>query len=325
MPRPIHPRRLLIGVLIGLVALVASQVIADPTGPNWHSVGRTSVAQAEPGFPAGVATVDGAARAATDLPLASIPIGGAAVEDVAALGQPDAVLFETSQSISSAVLAEAPPPAPATGTWRGTAGQDAYLRVAPNRGQPPVGELKAGQAVRVVRWVEGEEVEKEHPVWAELASGQYVWSGTLRRAPLSGPPALPVDAPTQGRWVDVNLLEQVATAYEGRTPVKSVLISSGRPGWPTPTGVFRIQRRVAKETMDASTLGPTGARATYRVENVRFTQYFHPDGSAIHENYWRRPGLFGMPGSHGCIGMLPADAAWFWEFTTTGTPLYIHQ
>ena len=80
--------------------------------------------------------------------------------------------------------------------------------------------------------------------------------------------------------------------------------------------------------MDGATLvgqGPNGAGASYKVEYVRFVQYFTGDGAAIHENYWRRPATFGMPGSHGCIGMAPADAAWFWEFATVGTPLVIHE
>ena len=80
--------------------------------------------------------------------------------------------------------------------------------------------------------------------------------------------------------------------------------------------------------MDGSTLvgqGPGGSGATYKVENVRWVQYFTADGAAIHENYWRRPATFGMPGSHGCIGMTPADAAWFWNFATIGTPVVIHE
>jgi lipoprotein-anchoring transpeptidase ErfK/SrfK len=32
-----------------------------------------------------------------------------------------------------------------------------------------------------------------------------------------------------------------------------------------------------------------------------------------------------MPGSHGCIGMAPADAQWFWSFATVGTPIVIHE
>jgi lipoprotein-anchoring transpeptidase ErfK/SrfK len=79
--------------------------------------------------------------------------------------------------------------------------------------------------------------------------------------------------------------------------------------------------------MDGSTLrgqGPDGRGATYKIENVRWIQYFSRDGSAIHENLWLPPARFGIPGSHGCIGMLPADAAWFWDFASVGTPVVIH-
>jgi lipoprotein-anchoring transpeptidase ErfK/SrfK len=170
-------------------------------------------------------------------------------------------------------------------------------------------------------------VEKENTTWADLGDGRYVFSTLLRSQSVATTPPLPSEAPRTGRWIDVNLTLQIATAYEGSAAVKSVLISGGRPGWETPRGTFQIQRRVAKETMDGGTLagqGPNGAGARYKVENVRWTQYFTADGSAIHENYWRNPATFGMPGSHGCIGMAPADAAWFWDFATTGTPLLIH-
>jgi lipoprotein-anchoring transpeptidase ErfK/SrfK len=217
---------------------------------------------------------------------------------------------------------------PATTIWRGVAGQSVNRRIEPNRSKPPIGELQAGAAVDVVDWVAGEEVEPHNNTWAELSDGTFVFSTSLRREALAAPPALPANAPTEGTWVDVNLTQQIATAYEGRTPVRSALISTGRPGWDTPTGVFPVLRRVEKDTMDGATLvgqGPNGAGADYKVENVRYVQYFTSDGAAIHENYWRRPATFGMPGSHGCIGMTPADASWFWSFATVGTPLVIHE
>jgi lipoprotein-anchoring transpeptidase ErfK/SrfK len=118
----------------------------------------------------------------------------------------------------------------------------------------------------------------------------------------------------------------VAVAYDGRTPVFRARYSSGRPSWETSSGRFPVIRRVEKETMDSATLlGMDADRANYRVEDIKWTQYFTDDGQAIHHNYWRDPALFGIPSSHGCLGMLESDAKWFWDWTTIGTPLVNHN
>jgi lipoprotein-anchoring transpeptidase ErfK/SrfK len=218
--------------------------------------------------------------------------------------------------------------APAATVWRGIAGQEVNRRSQPNRSTPPVGTLAPGSPVEVVRWVSGEQVEPRNDAWAELSDGSYVYSTSLRRTGDVEPTPLPANAPTTGRWIDVSLTQQIATAYDGTTPRRSALVSAGQPGWATPTGVFPVLRRLEKDTMDGTTLvgqGPDGAGSDYKVENVRYVQYFTNDGAAIHENYWRRPATFGMPGSHGCIGMAPADAQWFWSFATVGTPVVIHE
>lgn len=56
---------------------------------------------------------------------------------------------------------------------------------------------------------------------------------------------------------------------------------------------------------------------------MRWTQYFTADGSAIHENYWRDPATFGIPGSHGCVGMSSSEAAWFWQWADVGTLIVV--
>ena len=171
------------------------------------------------------------------------------------------------------------------------------------------------------------QVFPDQPGWAKLADGAYVDGPLLRRAVLTQPPALPQGgAPYEGNWIDVNLTLQEVTAYQGDSPVYWAPTSSGRPGWETPAGAFEIQRRVEKETMDSSTLlGKDAERADYKVENVRWAQYFTASGAALHENYWRDPALFGIPSSHGCLGLLPRDADWFWNWASVGTPVVVHQ
>lgn len=129
-----------------------------------------------------------------------------------------------------------------------------------------------------------------------------------------------------GRSIDVNLSTQTITAYEGNTAVYSAGVTSGRPGWPTPTGTFSIVKRVYNETMDSSTIGiPRDAPGGYYLTNIYYTQYFDNNGDALHYNYWSPSSAFGgYPTSHGCVGMQLGPAAYFWDFATYGTPVTIH-
>ena len=209
--------------------------------------------------------------------------------------------------------------------WWGATGSAANVRSAPNTEGAARGELRVRTPIVVARWVAGQEVFPDQPTWAQLADDVFLYSPLLRAAAIERPPAPPPGAPSNGRWIDASLTLQLATAWEGRDAVYLARFSSGRPGWETSTGVFRIQRRVANEVMDSSTLlGRDAARASYRVEGIRWTQYFTADGQAIHHNYWRDPALFGIPSSHGCLGMLEPDARWFWDWADVGTPLVVH-
>ncbi|MEZ4833107.1 MAG: L,D-transpeptidase family protein [Caldilineaceae bacterium] len=51
----------------------------------------------------------------------------------------------------------------------------------------------------------------------------------------------PAELPTVSeKWIDVDLSDQRAVAYEGTRPVRAFTISSGLPGTPTVKGTFRI-------------------------------------------------------------------------------------
>lgn len=217
-------------------------------------------------------------------------------------------------------------PLPAPGRWWGATAGELNVRAAPTAEGGPRGELPRRTPLVVGRWVAGQEVFPDQPTWGELADGVYVYSALLRAASIERPPQPPTPPPGAGRWIDANLTLQVAVAYEGDAPVYLARFSSGRPGWETSTGVFPITRRVASEVMDSTTLlGRDAARANYRVEGIKWTQYFTADGQAIHHNYWRDPALFGIPSSHGCLGMLEPDARFFWDFAALGTPLVVHN
>jgi len=160
-------------------------------------------------------------------------------------------------------------------------------------------------------------VSNDEGNWYRVGDKAYVPTDNVRV------PRLP-DRTFAGRWVDANISEPVmVTAYEGDRPVYSALAVKGTVAFQTPTGVFRILRRVANETMDSATLGiPRTSPNGYYLKDVLYTQYFTGDGAALHYNYWRSN--WGYAGSHGCMGMNFDDSKFFWDFASVGTPVYVH-
>jgi len=133
-------------------------------------------------------------------------------------------------------------------------------------------------------------------------------------------------APDQ-HWVDVSLGQQVACAMLGGEIVRVILVTTGMPGFETPTGQFSILYRVADETMRSDTIGiPLDSPDGYDLQHVLWTQYFTWQGHALHDNYWRPRSVFGRtPTSHGCVGMLEPDARFLWNFLSVGDLVNIHE
>jgi hypothetical protein len=184
-----------------------------------------------------------------------------------------------------------------------------------------VESLEYGDAVTVSAWVKGEEVFEAADLWAKTREGRYVYARNIgRNAPVL-PTPIPPDAPVWGKWIDVSLVQQVMTAYDGTTPLRTVEATTGMAGWETPPGFYSIIHRVANETM---TSGAIGAENHYRLDDVLFTQYFTERGHALHFAWWRTKETIGRPGSHGCVNLLLEDARFFWDWAELGTPVYVH-
>lgn len=130
-------------------------------------------------------------------------------------------------------------------------------------------------------------------------------------------PAAP-NAPTTGKWIDVNVSNQTITAYEGSTPLKTILVSTGLPRTPTVLGTFKILRKYPAVRMTGGTPGYD----YYDLPNVPYSMFFY-QGYAIHGTYWHNN--FGHPMSHGCVNLPTAEAKWFYEWAPIGTPVVAHR
>lgn len=208
-----------------------------------------------------------------------------------------------------------------TSVWQGAALSETNLRAEPTTESRIIETIPYGAPVIAVDWVKGEQVDDGSDTWAQLEDGTYLFERNVGRAgPVLAPP-VSGDAPTQGNWIDCNLTQQLLVAYEGRTPVRVAVQTTGKPGWETPEGYYVINTRVANETMES---GSIGADEFYKLENVLFTQYFTDRGHALHFAWWKTPETIGRPGSHGCLNLLLDDAEFFWNWAGIGTPVYSH-
>lgn len=117
----------------------------------------------------------------------------------------------------------------------------------------------------------------------------------------------------EGRWIDVDLSEQMVRAYEGTELLKSFLVSTGINKYPTETGQYKIYAKFESSLMHGS---------DYYLPDVPYSMYYSGDFS-MHGTYWHHN--FGTPMSHGCINMDTRDAKWLYEWADIGTLVNIHR
>ncbi|MFN0064280.1 MAG: L,D-transpeptidase family protein [Myxococcaceae bacterium] len=140
-----------------------------------------------------------------------------------------------------------------------------------------------------------------------LAPRRAVRVATLRERP--------VEIPPDARWVHVSLSEQVLVAYEGDNPVFATLVSTGKGGFETSVGVFRVWLKVRHIRMH-------GTREPYEVDEVPFVMFFHND-EALHGAFWHA--RFGTRLSHGCINLSVEDARWLFDWASPALPERWHS
>ncbi|MBD2019838.1 L,D-transpeptidase [Leptolyngbya sp. FACHB-36] len=118
---------------------------------------------------------------------------------------------------------------------------------------------------------------------------------------------------SQQRWIEVDLSRQRLIAWQGKTPVYAILVSTGKTASATQTGVFRIQSRHRYSRMQGD---------DYDVPDVPYTMYYSGN-YAIHGAYWHR--RFGTRVSHGCVNVAVDHAKWLFNWSTIGTPVVVHD
>lgn len=123
---------------------------------------------------------------------------------------------------------------------------------------------------------------------------------------------------TLARTIEVNLSQQHAYLYENGAVVDSWPISSGKEGFSSSTGNFRISAKLTSQNMGNRDLTK---EPYYFTENVPWVMYYNGD-EALHGAYWHNN--FGNVMSHGCINMPVGSAEFAYAWAPMGTEVWVH-
>ncbi|MFA6383311.1 MAG: L,D-transpeptidase [Parcubacteria group bacterium] len=122
-----------------------------------------------------------------------------------------------------------------------------------------------------------------------------------------------------GKYIDINLANQVMTIFQDGKPLDSFMISSGKAGMPTPKGTFEIENKTPR---------------AWSKEYGLYMPYWNalvPSGKyGIHElpewpgGYKEGANHLGTPVSHGCVRLGVGPAKIVYDWAPIGTPVVIH-
>jgi hypothetical protein len=139
--------------------------------------------------------------------------------------------------------------------------------------------------------------------WEKLARDGVAGPTTIARLKTAKRPA---PGPGTGKRLDVYLSSQVAFLLDGSRLVRIIKVSTGAPGFATPTGRYEIYRK-----------HPRDWSYPYSVW-LPYASYFN-GGIAFHES----PDVPGYPASHGCVRVPRDDAPIVYSFATLRTPVNV--
>ena len=124
------------------------------------------------------------------------------------------------------------------------------------------------------------------------------------------------------KWIEVDLSDLKLYAWEGNRKVYEFSVSTGRPGYNTPTGEFRVWSKVRSQAYR----GGSKARGDYYyLPNVPYSLFFgggnvpNWKGYAIHGAYWHND--FGIKNrSSGCVNVRPDEAEQLYNWAGPAMP-----
>ena len=125
---------------------------------------------------------------------------------------------------------------------------------------------------------------------------------------------------SNGKYIDISLEHQNLVIFEDGKALDAFLISSGRKGFNTPMGTFKIENK-----------SPRAWSKTYSLWMPDWMAFLPTGQMGIHElpewpGGYKEPAThLGTPVSHGCIRLGVGPAKQVYDWAEIGTPVVIHK
>lgn len=121
-----------------------------------------------------------------------------------------------------------------------------------------------------------------------------------------------------GRLIEVSIKKQRLTAWRDGRIIYRFVISTGREGYETPPGRYRILEKYENRWSRKWSVWMPYAMRWYQGYFIH--QLPHKDGSSYNIGATK----LGTPDSHGCVRVDVGDAEALFRWTKVGTPVWVH-
>jgi lipoprotein-anchoring transpeptidase ErfK/SrfK len=116
----------------------------------------------------------------------------------------------------------------------------------------------------------------------------------------------------------VDALRHTATVYRDGQKIRTIPITTGKPGFETRSGILVISTKEPVRVMDAATGGTDRSDPEYYRIEVRHAMRITTSGAFLHGAPWSVASQGRANVSHGCVGMSAANAQWLFEMSSLG-------
>jgi lipoprotein-anchoring transpeptidase ErfK/SrfK len=113
--------------------------------------------------------------------------------------------------------------------------------------------------------------------------------------------------------------------YRGGKLLRSIPVTTGKPGFETRSGTKVLMTKERSRIMDAATGGTSVDSPDYYRVNAEYAMRITNSGEFIHAAPWSTGSQGSANVSHGCIGMSTANGEWWWNQNQIGDVVIVEN